>query len=124
MTRNILHILLAAVVSLTPPGASMVKFTCDVTGATTEIINAIGAGNHVDDCCNDGAGTHSFTAGECCHATAFSLPPTGATPTHADAVPAPARVDVLPPDAATRLATMRTVHVVTPPVSRNHPLLV
>ena len=123
--RTFWNILLASVVTLTPPGASMVKFTCDATGATTQIVNALGAANHVDECCNDAAGTHSLTTGgDCCRATAFSLPLTSATPTHADAEPAPTRTIILSPDAATRHARMGTAHVITPPVSRNLPLLV
>lgn len=129
MIRNALHILLAAVVSLTPPGASMVKYTCDETGATTQIVSTLGAGNHVDECCDgEKAGPHAFTsvADDCCHATVFSLPPTSPAPVQiaADATPALMPFDMVRPESRARIVVTRATRTVSPPISRNLPLLV
>ncbi|HEX6790428.1 MAG TPA: hypothetical protein VF247_03880 [Candidatus Krumholzibacteria bacterium] len=122
MIRNTLHILLAAMVSLTPPGASMVQFTCDLTGATTQVVNALGAANHVDDCCDAPSSDHALSAADCCRATAFSLPPTSPAPVHTDATPALACLDIVRPDTMTRAVGMRAARLASPPLSRTLPL--
>ena len=124
MIRNTLHILLAAMVSLTPPGASMVQFSCDLTGATTQVVNALGAANHVDDCCNDPASDHALQSADCCSVSAFSLPPTSPAPAHMDATPALTCLDIVHPDTTPRETALYATRLVSPPLSRTLPLLV
>ena len=124
MIRNTLHILLAAMVSLTPPGASMVQFTCDITGATTQVVNALGTANHVDDCCNDPGADHALSSADCCSVSAFSLPPTSPAPSHTDAIPALTCLDIVRPDVAPRKTALCATRLVSPPLSRTLPLLV
>jgi hypothetical protein len=129
LIRDAIHIVLAALVSLTPPGASMVQYTCDETGATTQIVSTLGAGNHVDECCDgEETASHAFTSlpDDCCRATVFSLPPTSPAPGQvtADAAPAPAPLDIVRPGPCTRLAALPASRALAPPVSRNFPLLV
>lgn len=129
MLKNTFHILLAGILSLTPPGAAMVEYTCDETGATTQIISTLGSGNHVDECCDDEATrSHSFTsvADDCCRATVFTLPQTSPAPTQLEAGDAPALVplDVVRPEATAREAVFVAQRFAPPSISRNLPLLV
>jgi hypothetical protein len=118
---------MACAVSLSPPGSTMVRYSCDLTGATTQIVGAFGAGNHVDACCPSEAGAPpAALAGEdCCRATVFSLPPTSPAPGQPFMTVSPTQLSLAPMAPTTgRLLTSRDARMIHVSLARNLPLLV
>lgn len=107
----------------------MVEYTCDETGDITQIVSTLGAGNHVDECCDEEtSASHAVTsvADDCCRATVFSLPPTCPAPNQLAAFAAPLGVSLEVPvrDTVTRFACAATSPARSSTFSRNLPLLV
>ena len=126
MIRTLLHIVLACVVTLAPPGAAMIEYSCETTG-DAQVLSTLGAGNYSDPCCDDEGDTTAFAGAEdCCRATVFSLPQTSPAPTQlaGNATPMLVAFDARTPDVSLRLANIRASLFDCARFSRNLPLLV
>lgn len=127
MIKSFSHIALATMVSMTPPGASMIEYSCDLSESPTQIVSTLAAGNHVDYCCDEEAScAPALAADDCCRAIVFSLPPTSPAPAPvlADVPTAVVVLDIPSPDACTRLAIARGPGPLRFSPSRNLPLLI
>ena len=82
MIRKLVNWMLVAAISLSPPGASLVRNYCDVSGATSvsvTLMNAVAS----DPCCeSEGRVAQSMAPlpRGCCSASVFSLAHSSATP--------------------------------------------
>ena len=128
MTRHILHILLACTVSLSSPTASLVRSSCDLSGATSLTVDVAETGQRVDACCPARAEARSLesSVSDCCHASVFSLFLTAPVPTllaaHGTAVLV--SFHVVTPEQSARVATLRESAARNVSVARSLPLLV
>jgi hypothetical protein len=126
LIRNLLHIILAFVVTVAPPGASMIEYSCELTG-DAQVLSTLGAGSHVDECCTDEADATALAdADGCCSTTVYSLPKTSAAPAQRDghATLVLVAIDFRAPDMPVRLSGIRASMRDSARVSRNLPLLV
>jgi len=127
MIKSFSYIALATMVSLTPPGASMIEYSCDLSATPTQIVSTLAAGNHVDYCCDEEAPcAPALATDDCCRAMVFSLPPTSPAPPPvlADVPNAVVTLDIPSPDAGTRLGFAQGLRPLRFSPSRNLPLLI
>jgi hypothetical protein len=104
----------------------MIRYSCDLTG-DTQVLGTFGAGNRVDECCDQEASGPSFAAAEeCCSETMVTLPETSPAPAQlTDQMTAVlVALDVPAPDTSVRMAIVRESLPDRALFSRNLPLLV
>jgi hypothetical protein len=127
MGRNLLHILLGCMIGATPPTASLIRYTCDVSGARTLSANLVETGNHTDPCCTgEREQDHSLApCSDCCTTSVFHIPGTSPVPTQVSAHVAPqlSALPVMTAESRVRLAAAHTSPR-PPALTRSLPLLV
>jgi len=122
MLRKLLSLCMILVVGLASPTASLVRFSCDDSGATTMTVCTFESECASDPCCPDALGNESISA-DCCRTEVFSLASMSPLPA-AFAIPAVLiPVSVFTPGAILQLTR---VDACAPSsfLTRNIPLLV
>ena len=127
MIRKLLNWVLVAVISLSPPGASLVRNHCDVSGATSvsmTLVNAVAP----DACCQrDNRVTQAMAPlpRGCCSASVFSLAHTRLAPGQpAGESPAPVSFRMVAPERPMLVALAASSPVRSSLASRTLPLLI
>lgn len=122
MLRNVMHIWMILVVGLASPTASLVRLSCDDSGATTMTMCTFESECASDPCCPEEASSEAMSA-DCCRTTVFSLTSTSPMPALFTAA-APVRISILLPAATSEPVSLAEAHAPSILLTRNLPLLV
>jgi hypothetical protein len=125
--RKMIHWSLIAIISLSPPGVSLVHSYCDLSGDTSVSVTTLGARIN-DSCCDRFAGTPQAMAPlppSCCTTSVFSLAQGSSVPDHAlDAATLPGASHCFVPTRTPLLLTASATPARSSFSSRTLPLLV
>lgn len=124
MLRKLTYLCMILVVALSSPTASLVRFSCDDSGATKLTVCTFENVCASDPCCPETANTEAMAA-DCCRTDVFTLTSTSPVPTTfaADAVPALVPVSVFTPGSVLQVSRIDAC-APSSILSRNLPLLV
>jgi hypothetical protein len=122
MGRHLVHIILACVIGASSPSASLVRLSCDYSGATTLTMCTIEDNCASDPCCPGSAGAKSIRA-DCCRADVFSITSTSPVPAAPGAHAIPVFICNLAPEKAAPVSHVEA-NVPAILIARNLPLLV
>jgi len=122
MLHKLLSLCMILVVGLASPTASLVRFSCDDSGATTMTVCTFESECASDPCCPDDRGNESISA-DCCRTDVFSLASTSPVPAAFAITTALVPVSVFIPGAILRLTRIDAC-VPSSFLTRNTPLLV
>ncbi len=122
MLRNALNIWMILVVGLASPTASVVRLSCDDSGATTMTVCTFEIECASDPCCPEDVSSHAVSA-DCCRTTVFSLTSTSPMPV-LFTLAAPVRICNLLPASTGDIVSRVEAHAPSLLLTRNLPLLV
>ena len=127
LIRKLVNWMLVAVISLSPPGASLVRNHCDVSGTTSVSVTLMSA--FVPDPCCGGEGRDALAMApiprDCCSSSVFSLAQTGPAPGQPDAdAPVPGSFRIVAPELPSFVSMPTASPVRSSLASRTLPLLI
>lgn len=127
MIRKLVNLMLVAVVTLSPPGASLVRNHCDVSG-TTSVSVALTSAFVSDPCCSENGRNAQAMAPiprDCCSTSVFSLAQTGPAPGQpAGDAPDPGSFRIVAPELPAFVSLATASPVRSSFASRTLPLLI
>jgi len=127
LLRKMIHWSLIAIISLSPPGVSLVRNYCVLSGDASVTVTTLGA-QIKDSCCDRFAGTQQAMAPlppSCCTTSVFSLAQGSPVTAHAlDAATLPGAPHAFVPTRASLLLTASATPARSSFSSRTLPLLV
>ncbi len=122
MLRKLTYLCMILVVGLSSPTASLVRFSCNDSGATTMTVCTFESECASDPCCPEAQGDEAMSA-DCCRTEVFSLASTSPVPASFAIATALVAVSVVTPHSILQLSRV-DARAPSSFLTRNIPLLV